>query len=36
MGISPMAGFTFGKMGTTTTESASLSGFRAQLTFRMQ
>jgi hypothetical protein len=36
MGISPMAGFTFGSMGTTTTESASLSGFRVQLTFSMQ
>ena len=36
VGISPMAGFTFGSMGTTTSESANLSGFRAQLTFRMQ
>lgn len=36
MAFSPMAGFTFGSMGTTTAESASLSGFRAQLTFRMQ
>jgi hypothetical protein len=35
-GFSPMAGYTFGSMGTTTSESASLSGFRAQLTFRMQ
>jgi hypothetical protein len=36
LGFSPMAGYTFGSMGTTTSESASLSGFRAQLTFRMQ
>ena len=35
-GFSPMAGYTFGSMGTTTSESASLTGFRAQLTFRMQ
>jgi hypothetical protein len=35
-GFSPMAGYTFGSMGTTNSESASLSGFRAQLTFRMQ
>ena len=36
VGISPMAGFTFGSLGTTTTESASLSGFRVQLSFSMQ
>jgi hypothetical protein len=36
MAFSPMAGFTFGSIGTTTAESASLSGFRAQLTFRVQ
>jgi len=36
LAFSPMAGFTFGSMGTTTAESASLSGFRAQLTLRMQ
>ena len=36
MAISPMAGFTFGSMGTTTAESASLSGFRAQLAIRLQ
>jgi hypothetical protein len=34
--FSPMAGFTFGSMGATATESASLSGFRAQLTMRVQ
>jgi hypothetical protein len=36
MAVSPMAGFTFGSIGATATESASLSGFRAQLTIRMQ
>jgi len=36
LAFSPMAGFTFGKMGATATESSSLSGFRAQLMFRMQ
>ena len=35
-GFSPMAGYTIGKMGATATESSSLSGFRAQLTFRVQ
>jgi hypothetical protein len=35
MTLSPMAGFTFGSIGATATESASLSGFRAQLTLRM-
>jgi hypothetical protein len=36
MAFSPMAGYTFGSMGATATEKASLSGYRAQLTFRMQ
>jgi hypothetical protein len=36
MAFSPMAGFTFGSMGATATESASLSGFRVQVAFRMQ
>jgi hypothetical protein len=36
LGISPMAGFTFGKMGATSTETASLSGYRVQLTMRMR
>jgi hypothetical protein len=34
--LAPSAGFTFGSIGATPTESASLSGFRAQLTFRAQ
>lgn len=36
MVLAPSAGFTFGSIGATATESASLSGYRAQLTFRMQ
>jgi hypothetical protein len=35
LGISPMAGYTIGKLGATATESSSLSGFRGQLTIRM-
>jgi hypothetical protein len=34
--ISPLVGVTFGSMGATATEKASLSGYRAQLTFRVQ
>jgi hypothetical protein len=36
MAFSPMAGYTFGSMGATATESASLTGFRVQVAFRMQ
>jgi hypothetical protein len=36
MAFSPMAGFTFGSMGATATESASLTGFRVQVAFRLQ
>ena len=36
LGISPMAGYTIGKLGATANESSSLSGYRAQLTIRMQ
>ena len=36
LAVSPMAGFTFGSMGTTTAESASLTGFRGQLAIRVQ
>lgn len=36
LALAPSGGFTFGSMGATTTESASLSGYRAQLTIRMQ
>lgn len=35
LGISPMAGYTIGKLGASATESSSLSGYRAQLTIRM-
>jgi hypothetical protein len=34
--LAPSVGFTFGSIGATATESASLTGFRGQLTFRMQ
>ena len=36
MALAPSAGFTFGSVGATATESASLTGYRAQLTLRMQ
>ena len=36
MGLSPMAGYTFGSMGATATEKSSLSGYRVQLSMRMQ
>jgi hypothetical protein len=36
MALTPMAGYTVGSMGANATESASLSGYRAQLTLRMQ
>ena len=36
MAFSPMAGYTIGSMGATTTESASLTGFRVQVALRLQ
>jgi hypothetical protein len=36
MTMSPSVGFTFGSIAANATETASLTGYRAQLTFRMQ
>jgi hypothetical protein len=36
MAIAPSGGFTFGSIGASATESAGLTGFRAQLTIRVQ